>query len=132
METHMENSDQNLEINNRRTDEHEFILFKFQKRADLEAEYQTALEVFKGETKAEEIKIYAKIDETDLKVSTHDRNIERLSHQQESMESRLDKFLHTLKKDIDKITTKNEDLYSDFSTQVKLIDKKYTQVQVQM
>lgn len=43
--------DDQLKQNKRRTDEHEFILFKFQKRVDIEAEQEQRMQKMEQEVK---------------------------------------------------------------------------------
>ena len=52
----------------RRTDEHEFILYKFQKRADIEAEYEARISKMELEVKTQLAKSQASM--ADLTVKT--------------------------------------------------------------
>ena len=125
MTSRQQDIDHSIGVNKRRTDEHEFILYKFQKRADIEAEYEARISKMELEVKTQLAKNQANMADLTVKMQLTERRSQALQDQTNQIQGRLDQYLDKLKDDIDKIAGKNNRLFGDFMEQMQEVDKKY-------
>ena len=94
----------NIAANQRRIEEHEFILAKFQKRADIEAEYGNKLAKMDTKLSDQVVKLQTNIVELESKVALSEKRGITLSMTVDNMQNRLELYLGKLRQDIDNVT----------------------------
>jgi hypothetical protein len=117
--------DSTIDFNKRRIDEHDFLLYKFQKRTDMEAEYEFRISKVETDVKEKLGKMNSLMSDLKTNVKVADSKSQANNLQIDLMNSRLDAYLSRLKEDVGKISNKNEKLFEQFMDRTRDVDSKY-------
>lgn len=116
----------------RRIDEHDFLLFKFQKRTEMEAEYEQRITRMETAVNTQLTKTQASMTALDVKVEAAERKSTGTQESLERLNDRLDMYLQKLKEDLDKMAARNLKLFTQFTDAAKQVDQKYEQFHLKM
>ena len=117
--------EETINLNKRRVDEHDFLLYKFQKRTDMEEEYEERITRVETDVKTQLTKHQATMADLTTKVDRCEKK-EHANHDHiHKLDVKMDQYLSKLKDDVDKIAGKNIKLFNQFMDQMKEVDNKY-------
>ena len=116
---------ESVNYSKRRLDEHEFILMKFQKRSEIEAEYSQKIAELEKNLDVKLQSYKSQLSKLESVAELTDKRSISLQLVSNNMQERLDIYLTQLRKDIESVTGQNNRLFHQFEEEVKKTNAKY-------